>query len=57
MRSEVEVKLYRPVDGSKHYTGTLSGYEDGAVSLTQGDKTLRFLKEQVAQVRLYVSIG
>ena len=57
MGSEVEVKLYRPVDGSKHYTGTLSGYEDGAVSLTVGEKTLRFPKEQVAQVRLYVSIG
>ena len=57
MGSEVEVKLYRPVDGSKHYTGTLSGYEAGAVSLTVGEKTLRFLKEQVAQVRLYVSIG
>ena len=57
MGSEVEVKLYRPVDGSKHYTGTLAGYEDGAVSLTQGEKTLRFPKEQVAQVRLYVSIG
>ena len=57
MGSEVEVKLYRPVDGSKHYTGTLSGYEAGAVSLTVGEKTLRFPKEQVAQVRLYVSIG
>ena len=57
MGSEVEVKLYRPVDGSKHYTGTLSGYEAGAVSLTVGKKTLRFPKEQVAQVRLYVSIG
>ena len=57
MGREVEVKLYRPVDGSKHYTGTLSGYEAGAVSLTVGEKTLRFPKEQVAQVRLYVSIG
>ena len=57
MGSEVEVKLYRPVDGSKHYTGTLSGYEDGTVILSTGEKTLRFPKEQVAQVRLYVSIG
>ncbi len=57
MGSEVEVKLYRPVDGSKHYTGTLTGYEDGSVSLSVGEKTLRFPKEQVAQVRLYVSIG
>lgn len=57
MGSEVEVRLYRPVDGSKHYTGTLAGYEDGAVTLTQGEKTLRFPKEQVAQVRLYVSFN
>ena len=57
MGSEVEVRLYRPVDGSKHYTGTLTGYEDGAVTLTQGEKTLRFTKEQVAQVRLYVSFN
>ena len=57
MGSDVEVRLYRPVDGSKHYTGTLAGYEDGAVTLTQGEKTLRFTKEQVAQVRLYVSFN
>lgn len=57
MGSEVEVRLYRPVDGSKHYTGALTGYEDGAVTLTQGEKTRRFTKEQVAQVRLYVSFN
>ena len=57
MGSEIEVRLYRPVDGSKHYTGTLTGYEDGTVTLTQGEKTLRFTKEQVAQVRLYVSFN
>ena len=57
MGSDVEVRLYRPVDGSKHYTGVLAGYEDGVVTLTQGEKTLRFTKEQVAQVRLYVSFN
>ena len=57
MGNDIEVRLYRPVDGSKHYTGTLSGYEDGTVTLTQGEKTLRFPKEQVAQVRLYVSFN
>ena len=57
MGSDVEVRLYRPVDGSKQYTGVLAGYEDGAVTLTQGEKTLRFTKEQVAQVRLYVSFN
>ena len=54
MGSEVELRLYRPVEGSKHYTGELTGYEDGAVSIRQGDRVLHFEKEQVAQVRLYV---
>ena len=55
MGSEVEVRLYRPVDGSKQYVGTLKAYEDGTVTLMQGEKVLQFEKDQVAQVRLYVS--
>ena len=57
MGSEIEVKLYRPLNGSKHYTGLLSGYEEGTVSLTQGNKVLHFEKGQIAQVRLYVSLN
>ena len=47
---QVDVKLYRPVDGRKEFTGALSGYEDGAV-LVDG---IRFEKNDVAQVRLHV---
>ena len=47
---QVDVKLYRPVDGCKEFTGALSGYEDGAV-LVDG---IRFEKNDVAQVRLHV---
>ncbi len=57
MGSAVEVRLYRPVDGSKRFTGTLANYQDGAVSITQGERTLRFEKDQIAQVRLYVEIN
>ena len=58
MGHEVEVRLYRPLEGSKHFTGTLSGYDDGAVSiLLPTGKTQRFEKNQIAQVRLAVSIG
>ena len=45
-----DVKLYRPVDGRKEFTGALSGYEGGAV-LVDG---IRFEKNDVAQVRLHV---
>ena len=50
MGQKVDVRLYRPVDGSKAYTGTLCGYEDGAVLVD----TVRFEKNDVAQVRLHV---
>ena len=56
MGSEVEVRLYRPKEGSKRFVGTLSAYEDGAVTILQNGKTLHFAKDQIAQVRLYVTI-
>ena len=48
----VEVKLYKPLEGSKLYSGTLSAYENGAVTLDFGGKFITFTKEQVASVRL-----
>ena len=56
MGSEVDVRLYQPIDGSKLYTGTLTGYEDGRVSILCGKKDRSFEKTQVAQVRLHVTI-
>ena len=50
MGQKVDVKLYRPVDGSRERTGVLTGYEDGAVSVDG----VRFDKKDVAQVRLHV---
>lgn len=47
----VDVKLYRPMEGRKEYTGTLNGFVDGNV--TVDDKT--FEKKDVAQVRLHVT--
>ncbi len=55
MGDEVEVRLYRPLEGSKQYVGVLSGYEDGAVTVVRGERSIRFEKDQIAQVRLYVS--
>ena len=50
MGRTVDLKLYRPVDGGKERTGTLTGYENGAVSVDG----VRFEKKDVAQVRLHV---
>ena len=51
MGAEVDVRLYRAVDGAKEFTGVLEGYEAGAI--TVNGKT--FEKKDVAAVRLHVS--
>lgn len=56
MGSQVEVKLYQPVKGSKTFVGTLSGYEQGKVSVIVGKETMTFDKAQTAQVKLHVTI-
>ena len=55
MGTDVEVKLYKPLEGSKVFVGKLLGYEDGAVTIERGGKELSFAPVQIAQVRLYVS--
>lgn len=55
--SEVELRLYQPLEGSKSFFGTLKSYdEDGTVTITVGKKDMSFTRAQTAQVRLHVSI-
>lgn len=55
MGQEVEVRLYRPLNGSKELRGTLTGYEQGDVTIeTAAGEPLRFGKKELALVRLYV---
>ena len=56
MGSQVEVRLYQPVDGRKSYVGELTNYDDGSVTLRVGKQERLFKPGQIAQVRLYVSI-
>ena len=55
MGSEVEVKLYKPLDGCKSFVGLLRGYENGQVSIERAGELLCFSAPQIAQVRLHVS--
>lgn len=52
MGTDMLVKTYKPRDGRKEFAGVLAGYEDGAVTLTVGEQTLRFEKDEIALVRL-----
>lgn len=48
----VEVKLYKPTDGSKVFVGTLKKYENGSVTIEQNGNEICFTKEQIAVVHI-----
>lgn len=53
--SEVEVKLYKALDGKKFYTGTLTGYRDGTVTLTdEKGKEITLQQSDAAKINLAV---
>ena len=56
MGSQVEVKFYQPVNGRKSAVGKLTGYADGAVTISRPDGEQTFTKQQTAQVRLHETI-
>lgn len=54
--SEVEIRLYQPLNGSKAFVGTLKSYDDGDVTIVIGGNEQRFEKGKIALVKLHVSI-
>ena len=56
MGREVELKLYRPREGRKEFTGVLKAYEDGNVTLELGGGDTVFTKQEIALVRLYLRV-
>ena len=56
MGSEVELRLYKPMNGSKSFVGLLRGYDNGAVTIESGGREQRFEKDALALVRLHISI-
>ena len=56
MGSQVEIKLYRALNGRKVYVGELAGYDQGNVTVLVNGKELELKKPMIAQVRLYVEI-
>ncbi len=54
--SEVEVRFYRPIDGSKFAVGTLKAYEDGNVTIESDGRVTVYEPKDIAAVRLSVTI-
>ena len=54
MGSPVELKLYKAINGAKIIEGTLTGYDEGAVTLEVNGETRIYEPQDVAAVRLTV---
>lgn len=54
--SEVEIRLYQPMNGAKAFVGILKSYDDGDVTIETCGSDKRFEKSRIALVKLHISI-
>ncbi|MDY6037403.1 MAG: ribosome maturation factor RimP [Eubacterium sp.] len=52
--SLVELKLYKPLNGSKQFEGYLVSMEEGIITVLVDDEEIKLSKEQIAKVNLAV---
>ena len=48
----IEVKLYKPRDGQKVFTGDLLSYSGGDIEINSGETVIKFTQDERASVRL-----
>ncbi|SHG93573.1 ribosome maturation factor RimP [Tepidibacter thalassicus] len=53
---DVELKLYKSLDGKKQFEGELLGLFDGVIKIKFGEKILEFNKKDVSIIRLSIKI-
>lgn len=55
----VQVRMIRPVEGIRDFTGALSGFENGSISILLGngeeEVEMTFTKKETAYIKLYVN--
>lgn len=53
---DVEIKLYKPQDGSKEFSGILESFDASAVAIREGDRPRSFQRSDIALIRLALHI-
>ena len=53
---EVDLKTFKPVDGSKEFTGTLKSFDKDTVTLMILEKEVSFLRKDIAKINLTLDI-
>ena len=54
--SDVDISLYKALNGEKTITGRLLSYEDGIIEIQLGDESIKLEKKDVAKTKLTVII-
>ena len=49
---EVDIGLFKPMDGEKHITATLEGYDGGIITVNYKNENIQLNQKDVTQVRL-----
>lgn len=49
---DVEIKLYKPQNGSKEYEGMLERFDEESITITDEDGEKLFLRSEIALIRL-----
>ncbi|WP_066648227.1 ribosome maturation factor RimP [Christensenella timonensis] len=56
MGKEIDIKLYKPFEGSKLFVGVLTGYTDNTVTIETEEHEIVFEKSEVAKMNLHLDI-
>ena len=52
MGQDVEIKLFKPLEGSKEFEGTLTGFDSESITISIEDKEQTFSRSDIAIIRL-----
>ena len=51
---DVDIQLFKPIDGKKQYTGALQGYSDDTITIQVQEVTIDLERAAIAQIRLHL---
>lgn len=49
---EVEIKLYKPIDKVKEFTGILKSFDEKSITITENDEERTYERSGIAKIRL-----
>ena len=51
---DVDIQLFKPVNGSKEFTGALQGFTDSTIDFIINGESMTFERSTIAQIRLHL---